>query len=528
MQTAYWRSLPRWKQALLLDGNEEAFILRYFPHRITHLKDFHLRLVDTYVKQRGLIEYPAGHGKTTLCSTILPVRDVCRWPDIRLLIITKNDDEANGISGVIQAELVDNELLVHDFGPFVPELDQNLPWSLGHMSVRNRRVRAKESTIRIVGYGSSIALGYRTDKTIVDDIVTEANSATPTQRIKMREKFDLAVETGPQHEDSTLTVVGTRFDPHDLYGDLEEITNPETGQPHWALQREDAVVDPEKQLTLWPEEWSWQRLMMKKESIGTLSFNKRYRNVAVDASRMVVKEEYIVGGWRDGNRYPGCLDKHHRVGDFSDQWRIVCGFDPAAGGTRHAKFCAHMTVAMGSCKDHERCLWVLDLERGQYTLPQQVDLVLQKHAEFSATKSKIEANSFQVGLEQAVRLKMDQEGLAYLVEPHYTNRVNKPDPELGVQAMAPWFEQGKVHIPWADPTSKRKMRQFVDELVQYPDGRTTDTVMAFWFAWRDLQINAPKYGSFNRLETTQTVWGKAPRFGGRIVQNPYYEKQQAV
>jgi hypothetical protein len=92
--------------------------------------------------------------------------------------------------------------------------------------------------------------------------------------------------------------------------------------------------------------------------------------------------------------------------------------------------------------------------------------------------------------------------------------------------MAPWFEKGAVHIPWGDNPSQRKMRQFVDELVQFPDGRTTDTVMSFWFAWRDLQITAPLFKSFNRLDTARTAWGpKAPRLGVRTVKNPYYSKR---
>jgi phage terminase large subunit-like protein len=397
------------------------------------------------------------------------------------------------------------------------------------MEVARRQKRQKEATLTIVGQGASTVLGYRTDWTICDDVVTEKNSASPTQRIKMREWFDLAVETGPQHVDSRLTVVGTRFDPHDLYGDLIEITNPDSGAPHWRKQHEDAVADEEKKLSLWPEEWPWDRLMLKKESIGTLSFNKRYRNIAVDSSRMVVKEEYVKGGWRGNVHYPGCLDRQYRIGDFAPDWRVACGFDPAAGGTRMAKFCSHTTLALGSCKEHERCYWLIDLDRGQYTLPQQVQIVIDAHQRYQASKTLIEANAYQIGLYQAVQLETDKRGLAINVEPHYTSRTNKPDPELGVQAMAPWFEGGKVHIPWGDNHSQRKMRLFVDELVQFPDGRTTDTVMSFWFAWRDLQITAPLFKSFNRLDTTHTAWGpRAPRMGTRVVKNPYYLKRGSV
>ena len=128
------------------------------------------------------------------------------------------------------------------------------------------------------------------------------------------------------------------------------------------------------------------------------------------------------------------------------------------------------------------------------TLPQQVEMILSKHEKYDLNKSIIEANSYQAGLYQAVQHKMGETGARYAVEPHYTSRTNKPDPELGVQAMSPNFENGEVHIPWGNPASQRKMQFLVDELVQYP-GRTTDTVMATWYAWKQLQESAPKFHS---------------------------------
>jgi hypothetical protein len=174
------------------------FIVTYFPHRIQKLEDFHLRLIDSATgKTRALILYPAGHGKTTLVSTLLPIWALCRDPNIRIAIIGKNDDEAQGIMSVIQAELIDNQELIRDFGPFKPDPDSGKPWALGRISVQKRTRRAKEPTITVFGSGAKTVLGYRTDWTICDDVVTEKNSNTPEQRRKMRDWFDLCVETGP-------------------------------------------------------------------------------------------------------------------------------------------------------------------------------------------------------------------------------------------------------------------------------------------------------------------------------------------
>lgn len=501
------------------------FIVTYFGHQIKKLEPFHMELIETACNERrSLILYPAGHGKSTLVSTLLPIWAICRDPNIRIVVIGKNDDEANGISSVMQTELVDNDDLIRDFGPFKPDPDSGKPWSLGRLSVAKRTLRHKSPTIAFFGSGAKTVLGHRTDWTICDDVVTDMNSATPEQRKKIKDWFDLRVATGPEHFHSRLTVVGTRFDPADLYSDIEDLADPEANTKIWVTKKVDAVVDEEEHIPLWPDKWPWRRLMIEKASIGTLSFNKRYRNIAVDASRMVFREEYVRGGYLNGVEYPGCLDRSHKIGDYSDNWRRAAGFDPAIGTTRSAKFCAHIVLAQGSCREHERCYWVIDLDREQLTLPQQVDRILSKHEQYKLLTSMVEANSYQAGLFDAINQKMTERGMAVTIEPHYTSRTNKPDPELGVQSMGAWFEKGAVHIPWGDAHSTRKMQQLVEELIMYP-GKTTDTVMAFWFAWRKLEQSAPAFSTFNRLERDAPAWGR--RLGRRVVQNPAYIRPNA-
>ncbi len=514
------------RRALLDDP--ALFIVTYFAHRIARLEPFHMRLIHTATTDtRSMTLYPAGHGKTTLVSTLLPIWAICRDPNVRVSIIAKNTNEGEGIVRSIQSELIDNEALVRDFGPFQSD-DPGKAWSLSRLDVANRTRRGKESTLAMFGAASKDVLGYRTDWTICDDVVSDINSATPEQRQKMRNWFDLCVETGPEHIHSRLTVVGTRFHPNDLYGDLIELNVPSDDEQTllslYATYREDAIVDQEAHTTLWPARWPWKRLMQMKVKLGTLSFNKRYRNIAVDESRMAFREEYIDGGWIGKQQFPGCLDRDYRVGDYGDNWKKVAGFDPAIGSSRSAKFCAHVVLAAGSCKDHDRCYWVVDLERDQWTLPQQVELILTKHRDYHLLSSQVEANSYQAGLVEAIEHKMRETDIAYKIEPHYTNRSNKPDPELGVGSMSPWVERGAFHIPWGDAHSQRKMGQLVDEMKMYPDSRTTDTVMALWFAWRALEIAAPRFGAMNRLDRDAPAWGRA--LGRRVVKNPAY--QQAV
>lgn len=510
------------RRQVLVD-QPDLFLAHYFPHRLQHLEPFHLRLIQTATtERRGLVLYPAAHGKTTLVSTLLPIWAFCRDPDIRIGLIAKNDIDAKQIMTSIHAELAANDELVRDWGPFKPGPDDGKPWALEKLSIAKRQRRAKEPTIAAFGSGAKTVLGHRTDWTICDDVVTERNSATPEQRSKMREWFAQCVQTMAEEYDDRVTVVGTLFDPQDLYHDLLELTDPETGAPLWEVQREDAIVDEEMHQTLWETRWPWRRLMELKAEMGTLDFNKRLRNIAVDKSRMVFREEYVKGGWIGKDQYPGCLDRSYKLGDYEPAWRMAAGFDPAVGLSRSAKFCAHVVVAQGSCQEHDRCRWIVDVHRDQWTLPQQADQVIDLHGQYHLDATWVEANSYQGGLFQQIEQRMEDRNVAYRVMPHFTTRNNKPDPGIGVAAMSPWFERGWVHIPWGDLASQRAMRQLVDELVQWPGGRTTDTVMALWFSWRALEESAPRYQAANYLTRRNQAFF---RRSSRYVLNPYYVKE---
>ena len=513
-------------KGVLLD-NPDFFLAHFFPHRLRELKPFHLELIRYATEARlGLIFYPAGHGKTTIVSELLPIWAICKDPNIRIANIAKDEKAAQDNTRSIQSELMQNEPLIEAFGPFKPE-DDSKAWSLTRFDVEKRSRRGRSSTFAAFGAGSRGTLGYRSDWSVCDDVVTDKNSETPEQRDKLKQWFNQGPRTMAEGASGRLTVVGTLFHPEDLYHDLREQVLPDSGEPMWKGETFSAVTDWDTQEVLWPEERPWLWLMEQKVGFGTLDFNKRYCNVAVDASRMVFRDEYIRGGWVGKQKYPGCLDRHYVIGDYSPDWRRVSGFDPAVGTrSRSSKFCAHVVLAAGSCQKHERCYWFVDIERDQMTLPQQVDVILAKHEKYDLNKSMIEANSYQAGLFQAVQHKMGEAGVRYDVQPHYTSRTNKPDPELGVQAMSPIFENGEVHIPWGNPASQRKMQVLVDELIQYP-GRTTDTVMATWFAWKQLQESAPKFMSFNRLDSNAKTkfWGQRP-MRGRVVKNPIYVKSE--
>ena len=93
----------------------------------------------------------------------------------------------------------------------------------------------------------------------------------------------------------------------------------------------------------------------------------------------------------------------------------------------------------------------------------------------------VEANAAQRFLLQYdhVRRWIAKEGVE--VVPHTTHR-NKSDPEFGVDSIRQHFRFGRYRLPYKrDSQGMFLTRRYIEELTNYPHGRTDDMVMATWF-----------------------------------------------
>lgn len=509
---------------LIEPGMEEAFLMRYFGESFSaKLEDFHMRLIHSAMYEpRDLVLFPAGHGKTTLISGKIPILEVIRNPNIRISIIAKNDNEAEAIMSSIKAELEQNELLIADYGPFRPaDGDPMRSWKTASMSVAARTRMGKEHTIAVFGAGSRQILGWRSDLVICDDVVTEKNSATPDQRQKHLDWFTTCVATSPQKRKAgeiagRIVVVGTMFHPHDLYASITAMRKTD-GEAMYRTHREDAIRDEAAKEPLWPEVWSWADLMNEKEAIGTLSFNKRYRNKPVDESMQPFREEYFTGA---GGKYPGCYHPEMTLGDFEQDWRVYQMLDPAVGKTNTAKFCGHIVFAIDPHFPKRR--YVLEINRAQLTVPQQADLILDTHLKWGALAQMVmsitEENAYQAGLNQVIREKCDQQGISIRLEGHTTGR-NKQDPSIGIPSLAPLVENGDLWLPTGNPESYRKSRMLAEEMIEYPFFRYSDLLMALWFGHLKVNTSFVNFKSTNRLKDESRY---KPRGNKHIIKNPLY------
>ena len=505
-------------QLLLEPGNEEAFLYRYFPNELEEkLEGFHLRLIETALTEpRSLVLFPAGHGKTTLISCLLPILALCRTPNIRIVIICKNEDEAKAVMNTIRAQLSDNEQLIRDFGPFVPDPDSGKRWTTTWIDVAKRTLISKSPTIAAFGSGAKNVLGHRSDWVICDDVVTEKNASTEEQRRDMLDWYTTSVETSPEKkrgDHGRITTVGTMFHPHDLYRAIQ-LKRKSDGTAVYKFHREDAILDEATEQVLWPTRWTWQELMDLKYDIGTLSFNKRYRNKPVDESEQHFKEDWV----RGMPPFRGCLDRERDVNQIEEHWRIYQSFDPAVGKSKSAKFCGH--IVFGIDPEFPDELNLIEIHRAQLTVPQQARVIVEKALAYqNMMTSVVETNAYQKGLEQVINDLCEREGVTINVTGHTTGR-NKQDPEIGVAALSPLLENGKIRFPYKSESSRRASEMLIQEMIEYPFYDYSDLLMALWMGWLKARNSISPFKAGNRLDARHIA---RRRHGKHIVRNPAYQ-----
>lgn len=499
---------PRAYWAFFLDIELEWFQTEF----ITSAERFHRLL--------GL--WPAGHGKSTNMSFAYPIWKICQNPNIRIIQIGKTTEEMDAYALQTRNTLEKNEKLIEWYGHFrEPDpSDRRLQaWSSSGINVAQRQINDPHNTIEWYGSNSDAVLGHRCDILIPDDVVTPETAATPERRQKLRYRFREQWQTAPQYrfaikplpvtpypitnpedgkfrgylqvpegiswptyvEAEKILPVGTAFHHLDLYHELKKDKTFHSLHYDCFVRGTDGVLD-----SLWPDRWSLSKLETERKSQGTLSFNRRYRNICTAEEDLAFKEIYFEGGTDDhGHEYPGCLDRRRSFGDRQPDWNVLLSLDPASGTRSADSAMPAMVVAGYDPKDKLRKRYLIDIWSDYAGYFDVLDKVLAFHDRYHFGLFVVEINAFGKWLmdENAPQIKeLTERGVR--IEPHTTGK-NKLDEEWGVKSMEPFFRKGLWSFPYATVEDQKKIDPYYEEFKLYPQG-LDDYCMATWFC--DLQI----------------------------------------
>lgn len=188
----------------------------YFPHYFSldgksklqeHLEDVYYKIIDK-LKPYGLrfaIAAPRGFGKSTDVSIAFPIWCIVNNLKYFITIFSDAIELAETLVEAIKVELAENERLKQDF----PEAcGIGVVWKVGELvSSNNVKVKAYGSGKRVRGVKHGT---YRPDLAIIDDLENDTNVRSRTQRDKLEEWLDEAVENlGSVDDTMDILYIGT-------------------------------------------------------------------------------------------------------------------------------------------------------------------------------------------------------------------------------------------------------------------------------------------------------------------------------
>ena len=516
------------------------------------LAEFQVDILD-FLKstQRAVCLLPATHGKSTLISKWYIIWRIAHNPNVRIILVLKNQDEADLFATSIRNELTQNQQLVEDWGPFKPE-GRDAMWNNSSIFVAQRQINDVRPTVEFAGSKSmDQVLGHRCDILVCDDIVTLETVNTREQSAKQIKKFNLGAQTCPRYlwdiNDDCIPEIppgihfpldaayrqvilaGTCFKPYDLFHDKAgRISKIKPGvitkgkDPTYKVLYYDCWKDRENLVPLWPQQWTPQGLLDEEKSMGHIEFNARYRNIAVDEGQAVFKRRWIYGDPEDDITYPGCLDRLRRIGDtdhLEDPY-FVLGFDPSTSRvTKGSSFCAFVLLAVDKKEDPMR-RYLIDCYKAQMGFEDIFSHLFFGDSDrnivglwdkYHYDELRVEVNSWSKWLMDADKTKSAiSHGVR--VVPHETQR-NKVDPEMGVGSLQQLFQNALFRIPYHHEAGTREpIEEFLQQVEEFPEGEQ-DFPMAMWFA--ELGIRS--------MDSGYKAWS-AGNSKGFYHDNPFYAR----
>lgn len=434
--------------------------------------------------------------------------------------------------------------LAADFGRFRP-LAGDDAWRADGFTVAQHggvEISEKEPTWSAFGRGSTF-IGARVDLAIWDDVYDPHKMRTAEARLELKEWWDEYAETRLE-PGGLLILQGQRLSPDDIYrhaldkqlafddDDLGDEVEPspaglagdvgEDGQratkyhhvryrAHYEdrcrgreTHRRDAAPFPVGCL-LYPKRLGWPKLRTIQANSSS-KFQIVYQQEEVDPDSVLVQKAWIDGGTDPvtGEMFVGCVDKD----------RGLCELPTDAAGNVNLRgpLLSVVTADPSPTRFWAIEWWVVDLASKQRFL---MDLVRQR-MEAPDFLDRLHPSGEYVGVMEEWQVRSERLGVPithWIVEINAAQRfmlqyrhvhdwirhrgvrvlrhetgVNKADPKMGVESIAPQYRYGRVRLPFATRGMARTTSlKLIDEVTLWPEGRTDDCVMAHWF----LEWNLP-------------------------------------
>jgi hypothetical protein len=465
-----------------------------------------------------IVNTPPEHAKSTTITVNYALYEICRNPNIRIIIVSKTQAMAQKFLLSIKNRLThpryqDLHLAFGPPGGFEKNSDS---WKqdLIYLSSEARDSGEKDPTVQAIGIRGHI-YGARADLIIMDDCVDHTNAHEYEKQIDW---IQSEVMSRIDNDGGKLLVVGTRLRPKDLYSELREpMRYPDETSP-WTYFAQPAVLefaeDEKDWVTLWPktnmppvsgkgtpdvnglyDKWSGTALHKKRSRMSPNLWAMVYQQQQVheDSAFPSAAIKGVINGARNIGLVPkGKAGVRH---NGMDGMVVVAGLDPAMAG-----YTAAVCIAVDIATQKR---YLLDVSNKQGMKPDEIrELIKDWTDKYAISEWRVEKNAFQAMLTQDREVREYLSARGATLREHHTGQ-NKWDTDFGVASLTTLFhgyEEGNALIEFPSTHQSEGLKALIEQLVTwYPDApksQKTDCVMAFWFtelACRDRITSATNY-----------------------------------
>lgn len=399
-------------------------------------------------------------GKTQQISVGRVLFELGQNPELRTVIISATSSAATKIGTVVKQYIEESDELHEVFPKLQPG---GKKWTENAFTVR-RKSRAKDASVQSVGmYG--MIYGARIDRLVLDDVLRWENIQTHAARDKS-ERWLKSTLWGRLTARAKVRFLGNAWHPKDAMHNL--------GQNSQWLAKRYPVLD-EKGNSVWPEQWSLERIAKFKIDPGPLEYARQLMCVSQDESTRRCPDAWINLCKEEGEgvRMMHALNTSDRSvvpeGCFT-----VTGVDLASSKKKSAlqKLSAKtviFTILVYPNEDRQ-VLWV---DSGQFKAPEIRDKVIEHHDRYGSTVF-VEDNGVQAWM---IELVSEIRAIPILA---FHTGMNKWDPKTGVETVFVEFSNSKWVIPSLDaiPLSQEVIEWLAECSNFHPSAHTGDHLMA--------------------------------------------------
>ena len=343
-------------------------VCKYVTHR--SVQDLHKSIISNIASSKSTLDLaPRGFGKSTVGDVDYCITKILRDPNIRIMIGSKTQTQAEAFLKEVRTHFEQNTDLLRIFGDWKKSKDN--VWNDREFTVNRRTVIKKEATLTALG-ASGAVISKHFDIIIGDDLVGLENARTERQRANLKEWFYSSLF--PTLEpDGEIHVLGTRYNPLDLYEDLIK-----SGSYSVNIQRAIQIIDG-KECSLWEEKWSMEKLRNIRADSGKIIFNMQYQNDTELAKGKIFKAKYF--RYYDEYKIDYDFQKAKvkvKNADGIESWipvRVYFGCDLAISERENDNNDYFVCMVIGV--DADKNVYVLEYIKERYSFNTQLNAIIQ-------------------------------------------------------------------------------------------------------------------------------------------------------